>query len=62
MAQVDITNTQATILLGIDGKMHLVAMEKETYKVVNELIKRSIDSVIPTGRTQKECREFFGVK
>ena len=62
LKNVDITTSQVTILIEIDGQVHLVGMPKDDYKIISELIKRSIVKVIPTSKTQTELRLFFGLK
>lgn len=61
MKNVDISNSQVSILIEIDGVVHLVGMEKDYYEAVSEVVKRSIATVIPTNKTQHELRKFFSI-
>lgn len=61
MKTVEVTDAQITMLIEIDGQVHLIAMEKENYAVLSEMVKRSIATVVPTARTQTELRSFFGM-
>lgn len=58
MKEIDIKNAQVTILLEIDGEMHLVAMEKSEYQLISDLIKKTTKAVIPTGVKQSDLLDF----
>ncbi|WP_263707876.1 hypothetical protein [Shouchella tritolerans] len=55
-----VNDAQVTILVEIDGQVHLTAMEKEKYEAVTFLAKNSVVGVIPTGKSQAELNEFLG--
>lgn len=56
----NIENSAVTILLEIDGRIHMVAMPKERFETVDILIKNSIEYVISTDITQQEMNKFLG--
>lgn len=51
---------QVTILVEVDGELHLVVMEDANYQAVKSLIKASMTHVIPTGRMQRQLNNFLG--
>lgn len=55
----DIQNAQVSILLEIDDKVHLVGMTKERLELITLLIKKAVEVVIPTNKSQKELRKFL---
>lgn len=55
----DIKDAQVSILLEIDGKVHLVGMSKGRLDVISVLIKNAVEVAIPTNKSQKELREFL---
>lgn len=59
MTVKNIENAQLSILLEIDGKVHLVGMHKENLEAVQYLIKSSVEVVIPTNKSQQELRNFL---
>lgn len=62
MKKIDIVKAQVTILLEIDGEMHLVAMDKSEYKLVSDLIKKVTKAVVPIGVSQSELLDFVDKK
>lgn len=58
----NIEDAQVTILLEIDGKIHLVGMKKDNFDAVSLLIKSSAELAAPTGKTQGELNDFLGYK
>ena len=56
----NIKDAQLTILLEIDGKVHLVGMNKERLEAVDVFVKQAVEVAIPTKRTQQELRDFVG--
>lgn len=56
----NIENAQVSILLEIDGKVHMVGMTKERLEAISLLIKGAIEVAIPTNRTQKDLQDFLG--
>lgn len=61
MKEVDVTKSEVTMLIEIDGQVHLIAMEKDNYAMLSELVKRSIKSVVPTKVSQQEFKKFVGL-
>lgn len=59
---LDIQEAQLSLLIEIDGKVHLIGMDKKKLEVINFLIKESISVVIPTNRTQQDLRNFLNYK
>ncbi|MGN7284294.1 hypothetical protein ACTHP3_05000 [Shouchella rhizosphaerae] len=57
---VSVKDAQVTILVEIEGQVHLVAMEREKLGAVTFLDKNSIHGVIATGKSQAELNEFLG--
>lgn len=55
-----IEDAQVTILLEINGKVHLVGMSKERLETMDLLIKKSAEVVIPTDKSQKDLNGFLG--
>lgn len=62
MKSVDTDLLTVNILIEYQGEVHMVAMEKEKLDMVSFVTKRSIDSLIKTGKTQVELLEFLGYK
>ncbi|KIL79549.1 hypothetical protein [Bacillus badius] len=60
--EINIEDSQVSLLLEIDGEVHLVGMDKEKLEAITLLVKRSIELVVPTGKSQKELREFLNYK
>ena len=56
---VNIEGSGVTILLEIDGIVHLVAMEKEKYKAIKALIKASTTNVSPTKIHQENLKRIL---
>lgn len=61
-AEVNLDKAQVTLLLEIDGKVHLIGMEKEKLEAVEFLIKRSVAVVVPTKKSQHELVNFLNYK
>lgn len=59
MTLQNIENAQLSILLEIDGKVHLVGMDKEELEVIQGLIKTAVKVVIPTSKSQNDLRKFL---
>lgn len=55
----DLTNAQVSILLEIDGQVHLVGFEKERLETITSLVKVAAEVAIPTGKSQAELRVFL---
>lgn len=60
MKKQSIENATVTILLEIDGKVHLVGMTKEHLEQAELVVKRYADVAIPTSVSQKELCDFLG--
>ena len=59
MKQVDIENAPLTILISIDGQVHLTAFDKEQYEALSALLKMGMKNVIPTQVTQSELNKLL---
>lgn len=59
MSKVDITNATVNILITVNGEVHLVAMAKDEYETVTFLAKKSVETLVRTGRSQAELNEFL---
>ena len=59
MQQVDIENAPLTILISIDGQVHLTAFKKEQYEALSALLKMGMQNVIPTQVTQSELNKLL---
>ncbi|MEK3756780.1 hypothetical protein MHB73_21305 [Bacillus sp. FSL K6-6483] len=57
-----VKDAQVTILVEVDGEIHLAVMEKEKYEAVTFMAKNSIHGVIPTGKSQAELNDFLGYR
>lgn len=55
----NIENAQLTILLEIDGMVHLVGISKDRLEAFDMLIKKATEVVIPTSKTQNDLRNFL---
>lgn len=58
----NIQEAQVTILLEVDGEMHLVGMSKEHLDTITLLVKRATSMIVPTGKTQHELNDFLNYK
>lgn len=59
MSKIDIKNGSITVLIEIDGQVHLVGMSKERLEAVQTMVKMSAEAVIPTGKNQKQLVNFL---
>ncbi|WP_339147653.1 MULTISPECIES: hypothetical protein [unclassified Sutcliffiella] len=55
-----IEDSQVTILLEIDGEIHLVAMKKDNLDAIGLIVKASAETAYATGKTQKDLNIFLG--
>ncbi|RST57664.1 hypothetical protein D5F11_021630 [Siminovitchia terrae] len=62
MEKRSIDNATVNILLELDGKVHLVGMEKDALDTITFLIKRSTEQIVETGKTQMELLNFLNYK
>lgn len=60
--QISLENATVNILLGINGEIHLVAMDKEQKEAVELFVKLSTESVVNTGVKEEDFAEFVGFK
>ncbi|MDW8515075.1 hypothetical protein [Priestia flexa] len=58
--KVNLEHAQVTVLLEINGQMHLVAMDKEKFDAINMLVKSSTEMAVPTGESQSDLNKFLG--
>lgn len=58
--KANLEHAQVTILLEINGQMHLVAMNKEKLDAINMLVKVSAEMAVPTGKSQSDLNKFLG--
>lgn len=61
MATANITDATVSILLEVDGQVHIVAMEKDSYDAIQMLAKTAVTTAYRTERSQRELHEFLGV-
>ena len=59
MKQIDISNGELTVLIALDEDIHLVAFDKSQMDILEQMIKRSIQAIVPTGVTQYELNELL---
>lgn len=62
MMEKSIEDAQLTILLEIDGQVHLIGMSKDKLDAITTVIKSAVEVVVPTNRSQKDLRDFLNVK
>lgn len=55
-----IKDAQVTVLLEIDGEIHLVGMTKDNLDAVNMMVKAAAEIVVPTGRSQGDINKWLG--
>jgi len=60
--KVNLEKAQLTVLLEINGRVHMVAMKSDRMQAIEMLVKVSAESVIPTSRSQTELCDFLGHK
>ncbi|MEK5139112.1 hypothetical protein MKZ18_06400 [Priestia sp. FSL W8-0001] len=58
--KANLEHAQVTVLLEINGQIHLVAMDKEKLDAINMLVKSSAEMVVPTGKSQADLNKFLG--
>lgn len=57
--QVDIQDAQLTILVSIDGQMHMTAFDKDEFESLSALVKMGIKAVVPTQATQSQINKIL---
>lgn len=62
MESVDAENLTVDILIEHEGEMYRVAMKEDDFEVVSFLVKRTIHSLVKTGKTQSELLKFLSYK
>ena len=62
MSRVNVEDSSVTVLLEIDGNVHLIGMSKERKEALDEMVKMVADVAYNTKRTQAELNEFLGYK
>jgi hypothetical protein len=58
----NIEDAQLTILLEINGMVHLVGMSKERLEAITFVIKNAVEIAVPTTKNQEELRNFLNYK
>lgn len=61
MKEQDLTNASVTILLEIDGIVHLVEMKKERYEAIEAMSKMAAEKAYRTKKSQDELMTFLGL-
>ena len=59
MKQVDIQDAPLTILISIDGQMHMTAFDKDQYEAIAALVKMGIKTIVPTSATQSQLNKLL---
>jgi len=54
--------TNVNILVEVNGKLHLAAMDKDKLEAIEFLIKKSVEVVVPINKTQEDLLKWVGVK
>lgn len=62
MSRVSVEDSSVTVLIEIDGNVHLVGMSQERKEALDEMVKMVAEVVYNTKRTQAELNEFLGYK
>ncbi|MCM3618734.1 hypothetical protein M3936_14175 [Sutcliffiella horikoshii] len=60
--EVNVENAQVNLMLEVNGKIHLVAMDKEKLETIEFMIKRATSAIIPTEKTQEDLLAFLNNK
>lgn len=60
--KVNTENATVNVLLEINGQIHLVGMSQDKVDAVSFLVKRAVEAVIPTKKTQGQLNDFLGYK
>lgn len=61
-SEINVERATVNILVELNGNVYLVAMEKDNFDAVSFIAKRSIESLVETGRTQLELLDFLNYK
>ena len=59
VSKVDITKSQVSILIEVDGQICLTKMNKDEYDVISTLAKKATVESIKTDVTQDELNRFL---
>lgn len=58
----NVENAQVTLLLEIDGEIHLVGMSPDRRDALSMMVKASAEIAVPTKRSQAELNAFLQEK
>ena len=59
VSKADITKSQVSILIEVDGQICLTKMNKDEYDVISTLAKKATVELIKTDVTQDELNRFL---
>ena len=62
MIRVSVEESSVTVLLEIDGVVHMIAMNQERKESLELMVKLMADTAYATKRSQSELNEFLGYK
>ena len=62
MSEVNLEDASVTVLLEINGDIHLIGMSNERKEALETMVKMVADVAYKTKRTQWELNEFLGYK
>lgn len=62
MSKVSIEAASVTVLLEIDGDIHLISMTPERKEALETMVKMVADKAYNTKWTQSELNQFLGYK
>ena len=60
--EVNIEHATVTVLLEIDGHVHLIGLHEDKLMMIELITKRAAEVVIPTGKTQNELLAFLNYR
>lgn len=61
MDQVDVKDASVNIILEIDGKLCVAAFEREKFEAISFIVKKGLDHLVKTDKTQEELIDFIGI-
>lgn len=62
MTEVDLKDATVSVLIEVDGIVHLVTMKKERYEAISFVAKQAACGLVKTKRTQNELYDFLEVQ
>lgn len=62
MSRISVEDSSVTVLLEIDGRVHLIGITPERKEALETMVKMVADTAYATKRSQKELNEFLGYK